>query len=190
MWCQNQRQQENKNLELHQIANWLQLPSCWAFKSCCFKVERKKEERKRNLMLMIGLLLDGGEEKSVTVQKSVLCGTGQLVKQCQFRTVSFETFVPLVVCLIARILSSHMKIQIIAGGLSTVIQAQKMSMGFPFCNYLDNFHAPIWNLFLFFPPNLKRLFLLPCNWLPLTVIYEQAEIMTLKVVLLSIEAKF
>lgn len=59
---------------------------------------------------MIALLLDGAEEKSVTDQQSVLCGTGQLVKLCQFRTVSFETFVPLVVCLIAGMLSSSMKI--------------------------------------------------------------------------------
>lgn len=73
---------------------------------------------------MIALLLDDAEEKSVTAQHSVLCGTGQLVKFCQFRTVAFETFVPLVVCLTAGTLSSPMKIQIIAGGLSTVIQPQ------------------------------------------------------------------
>lgn len=59
---------------------------------------------------MIALLLDGTEEKSVTAQHSVWCGTGQLVKLCQFRTVSFETFVPLVVFMTAGMLFSPMKI--------------------------------------------------------------------------------
>lgn len=34
---------------------------------------------------MIALLLDGAEEKSVTAQHSILWGTGQPVKLCQFR---------------------------------------------------------------------------------------------------------
>lgn len=66
---------------------------------------------------------------------------------------SFKTFYATYYGMTRRMLPCSAKLQIIAGGLSTVIQPQWMSMGFPFCNCLHNFHAPLWNLFfMFFPP--------------------------------------
>lgn len=46
------------------------------------------------------------------------------------------------------------------------------------------------SVLLVFLSNLKRLFLLLCNWFPLSAIYAQAKIMSLKALMPSIEVNF